>query len=87
MLKNYKVNSDEFYYIRTNKIKRNTVNLEELIPFKLFFIIKGEIVGWKMQQGKVCYSFVAHTVRYSKQIIYFRKKISSRVNAKPVKQK
>lgn len=59
--------------IRTNKIKRNTISWEELVAFKLFFIIKGEIVGWKKQQGKVCYSFVAHALHYSKKIIHFRK--------------
>lgn len=53
MLKNYKGKCDDFDYIRTNKIKRNTISWEELVAFKLFFIIKGEIVGWKKQQGKV----------------------------------
>lgn len=40
VLKNYKGKCDEFDYIRTNKIKRNTISWEESIAFKLFFLIK-----------------------------------------------
>ena len=74
MLKNYKGKCDEFDYIRTNKIKGNTTSWDDSIAFRLFFNIKGKIVGWKKQQSKVCYSFVAHTLHYSKKIIYFRRK-------------